>query len=179
MIDPPFLPTPVDGSQGGKLNIDPSTTFKLSLGPNSTSSIYDAYVRFFYDEIKDGETMSKSIDWQLLKNDDKFEINERSEAFYSLLANSLEEDPNIIRFQRGASFTLVTGAQEIADYIRIGRANLGITSSGEVPVYQGSLSYGFGLFSSRYTELRDELELTQITRDSIALGPITGSLGFQ
>lgn len=179
LIEPPFLPTPQDGSQGGGLNIDPTRAFKINWGDNSTLAIYDSYVRFFYDETSGGTTTSKSIDWQLLKNDTQNEIDAVSRSFYSLLAASLIEDVNITRQQRGASFTLISGSAEIADYIRIGQANLGITSSGEIPLYDGSLSYGLGLFASRYTELRDELVLSQITRDSLAFGPITGGLGFQ
>jgi len=179
LIKPPFLSTPQDGSQGGGLNIDPTRQFRIAWNDNSTNAIFDAYVRFFYEETLDGETTSKSIDWQLKRNDDDNEINARANGFYSLLANSLTVDPDIIRREQGASFTLVSGSIEIADYIRIGQANLGITSSGEIPVYEGSLSYGLGLFASRYTELRDELVLSQVTRDSLSFGPITGELGFQ
>lgn len=175
LIKPPFLATPAD--EGG-LNIDPERIFRINWNDNATNAIYDSYVRLFYDETVDGVTTSKSIDWSLLSNSTINEIEVKGTAFYDLLGNSLTVDPNITRVQRGASFTLVSGAIEIADYIRIGQANLGITSSGEIPIYEGSLSYGLGLFSSRFTDLRDELVLTQLTRDSLSSGPRTGDLGF-
>lgn len=178
LMKPPFLSTPQDGSAGGGLNIDPARRFRINWNDNATNAIYDAYVTFFYNETIGGETTAKSIDWQLLRNDVNNEIDTKADGFYSLLANSLVADPTISRSERGASFTLITGSIEIADYIRIGQANLGITSSGEIPVYEGSLSYGLGLFASRYTELRDELVLSQVTRDTLAFGSVTGNLGF-
>lgn len=179
LIDPPFLPTPADGSAGGGLEIDPSRNFRINWGSNSSIAIYDSYVTFFYDEIIDGQVTSKSIDWQLLRNDSQNEINTSGEGFYSMLGGALESNSDIVRLQKGATFTLVSGSSEISDYIRIGRANLGITSSGEIPVYEGSLNYGLGIFASRYTEIRDELTLSQLTRDSIQLHPLTIDLGFQ
>jgi len=176
LIKPPFLATPAD--EGG-LNIDPARRFRINWNNNSTNAIYDAYVRLFYDETIDGVTTPKSIDWSLLKNSEINEIDVLSTGFYDLVGNSLVVDPSITRQQRGASFTLISGSIEISDYIRIGQANLGITSSGEIPVYEGSLSYGLGLFGSRFTDLRDDLVLTQLTRDSLSSGPRTGDLGFQ
>ena len=143
LIKPPFLATPAD--EGG-LNIDPARRFRINWNNNSTNAIYDAYVRLFYDETIDGVTTPKSIDWSLLKNSEINEIDVLSTGFYDLVGNSLVVDPSITRQQRGASFTLISGSIEISDYIRIGQANLGITSSGEIPVYEGSLSYGLGLF---------------------------------
>ena len=176
LIKPPFLATPTD--EGG-LNIDPERKFRINWNDNSTNAIYDAYVRLFYDETEDGVVTSKSIDWNLLRNSEVNEIDVLSTDFYELLGNSLVADPGITRQQKGALFTLVTGSIEIADYIRIGQANLGITSSGEIPIYEGSLSYGLGLFASRYTELRDELVLTPITRETLSTGPSTADLGFE
>ena len=170
LIKPPFLATPAD--EGG-LNIDPARRFRINWNNNSTNAIYDAYVRLFYDETIDGVTTPKSIDWSLLKNSEINEIDVLSTGFYDLVGNSLVVDPSITRQQRGASFTLISGSIEISDYIRIGQANLGITSSGEIPVYEGSLSYGLGLFGSRFTDLRDDLVLTQLTRDSLSSGPRT------
>ncbi|MEJ6696326.1 MAG: hypothetical protein QNK55_03030, partial [Saprospiraceae bacterium] len=154
LIKPPFLATPAD--EGG-LNIDPARRFRINWNNNSTNAIYDAYVRLFYDETIDGVTTPKSIDWSLLKNSEINEIDVLSTGFYDLVGNSLVVDPSITRQQMGASFTLISGSIEISDYIRIGQANLGITSSGEIPVYEGSLSYGLGLFGSRFTDLRDDL----------------------
>ncbi len=179
LIKPPFLSTPQDGSAGGGLNIDPARRFRINWNDNATNAIYDAFVTFYYNETIGGETTQNSIVWQLLRNDEKNEIDTRADGFYSLLANSLVADNNISRREQGASFTLVSGSIEISDYIRIGQANLGITSSGEIPVYEGSLSYGLGIFASRYTELRDELILSQVTRDTLAFGSLTGNLGFQ
>ncbi len=176
LIKPPFLATPAD--EGG-INIDPGRRFRIDWNSHASNAIYDAYVRFFYDETEGSVTTSKSIDWNLLNNSAINGIDTKSTEFYDLIANSLVADPGITRQQKGASFTLVSGSREIFDYIRIGQANLGVTSSGEIPIYEGSLSYGLGLFASRYTELRDELVLTQLTRDTLSLGDRTADLNFQ
>ncbi len=176
LVEPPFFVKPeVDGD----LEVDPQRIFRINWNANTNTTIYDAYVRLFYDETIDGVTTSKSIDWTLLRNSEENEIDAKGTAFYDLLANSLEVDASIVRQQKGALFTLTSGSTEIAEYIRIGQANLGITSSGEVPIYEGSLSYGLGLFASRYTDLRDNLSLTPLTRDSLSFGPRTGNLGFE
>lgn len=176
IVEPPFFVKPEDD---GTLEIDPERRFRINWNANTNTAIYDAYIRLFYEETINGETSSKFIDWSLLSNSDDNEIDVKGTEFYTLLSNSLIADPTITRQQKGALFTLASGSTEIAEYIRIGQANLGITSSGEIPVYEGSLSYGLGLFASRYSDIRGNLTLTPLTLDSLSSGPRTGDLGFQ
>lgn len=176
LMKPPNLSTP---QTGGNIAIDPRKKINYSWNAFGGSTIYDSYITFYYDEIIDNVSTPKQMVWPLVKNFEGTELDIAARGFFTLLGNSLESNPNIRRREQGADFTLVSGGQELSDYIRIGQANLGITSSGEVPVYEGSFNRGLGIFSSRFTINRTDLSLTPITRDSLENGPFTGDLGFE
>lgn len=174
-IKPPFLSTPVEGMS---INIDPKKVINYKWNDNATNAIFDVDITFLYDEQSNTGSESKEIVWSIVSKTTDNEAQADNSEFFSILANTLDPIPGVTRKQRGARFTLISGGIELADYIRIGQANLGITSSGEIPLYEGSLSYGYGLFSSRHTEERGNLSLTPVSLDSLVDGSVTGDLGF-
>jgi len=98
--------------------------------------------------------------------------------FYSFLSGALERNELITRELNSIEFELIAGGTSIQDYIRVGQANLGITSSGEIPVFT-NLSEGLGIFGSTYTHYRTGINLTQISKDSLINSSITEGLNFQ
>lgn len=173
LVKPPFLATP---QQGGNINLESQRRFSVNWNPNQSTPVFDAYLDFFYTESNSSDR--KSVRWTLAKATESKEVDELNEEFYGVLVGQIPVDENVSRTQDGAAFTLVAGGQEIAEYIRITQANLGITSSDEIPLYDGSLDNGAGLFSSRYTITRDSLSLTPASIDSLRNGVITRDLNF-
>jgi len=75
-------------------------------------------------------------------------------------------------------FSLIEGNKAVADYIRVGLANTGLTSSGEIPIFT-NMSEGLGLFGSSITQERTNLSISQTTLDSLRMSPLTAELNFE
>jgi len=125
-----------------------------------------------------GEIEEKLLKWNVLNNSEDSKLEVDGAAFFSFLRGALEDDSSIRRFIGPAKFELVSGNSALADYIRVGQANLGITSSGEIPIFS-NISDGLGLFGSKYVDLREDIPYTQVTLDSLIGGSITKDLNFQ
>ena len=98
--------------------------------------------------------------------------------FYSFLSGTITADPEIERRVGDVDLILDSGGQEILDLNRVSGANLGITSSQDVPFYS-NISEGRGVFSSKHTATIVELPLKSGTIDSIVGGTITRDLNFK
>lgn len=97
---------------------------------------------------------------------------------FQYLSGRLDVNPSVAR--KFLSFdVLVTGAgQALTDYINTGNANTGITSTQVIPTYS-NLSEGFGIFSSRNSQLQEGYLLSGPTIDSIRNNTLTKDLNFQ
>ncbi len=103
------------------------------------------------------------------------------EGFYQFLDGALIADPGLKRFFTSIEFVVVGGGEQIFEYINIGQANTGITSSQVIPTYT-NLSEGFGVFSSINEVITDDPPFTSLhpqMRDSLNLGIYTADLNFQ
>ena len=121
----------------------------------------------------------KSVTWKVAENLEKTEYTFKGRAFYEFMQGAFEKDPAVKRYFQSASLTIVSGGQAIKDYISIGQANLGITSSGEIPRYSNLSNGALGLFSSKTTFTRPDIGLANVTLDSLRNGVVTKSLNFQ
>ncbi|MFZ1750380.1 MAG: hypothetical protein WAU01_09320 [Saprospiraceae bacterium] len=153
--------------------------YKFRWFGDEKSVIHDVVMTIFYTEEKAGTVLRKSITWPIARNIDKTEYTIKGRAFFDFMAGALDKDPNIKRFFQSASFAVISGGQEVKEYISIGQANLGITSSGEIPVYTNLSNDARGLFSSRTAFERINIGLAQGTLDSLKNGSITRSLNFK
>ena len=73
----------------------------------------------------------------------------------------------------------LSGANNILEeFLRVGQANLGITSTQDIPFFD-NLSEGRGIFASRNTTSLFEIRLSSISEDELINGPITSQLGFE
>ena len=101
------------------------------------------------------------------------------EGFYQFLGAELMAHPDLKRFYTSIEFVVDAGGKEIFEYINIGQANTGITSSQVIPTYT-NLSEGFGVFSSVNKEISEPFfSLHPQMRDSIKFGIYTADLNFQ
>lgn len=153
--------------------------FKVRWFGDDNGVIHDVMMTFNLVEEKNGQFTDKSITWTLDKNLSKNELNVKGTLFYEFMQGALEKDPAIKRYFEDLTLTISSGGQDIKNYISIGQANLGITSSGEIPVYTNIEGDGLGLFSSKATFVRSEMKLANNTLDSLRYGVVTKSLNFQ
>ncbi len=166
-------------SSSSLLSFVNNSDFKVRWFGDQTAVIHDVKLTFFYKELKAGQFSDKSVAWTLARNISKSELNVKGNAFYEFMKASIDVDPTIKRYFQNASLTIISGGNEIKEYISIGQANLGITSSGEIPVYTNLSNGGYGLFSAKTEFTRPEMGMANITLDSLRLGSVTKSLNFQ
>lgn len=126
----------------------------------------------------------KTLEWAINKeilredNTERVTYNILGIAFYRFIASALSPEPNLRRIFDGMDIVVTGGGQEFADYLKIARANTGLTSSQLTPYYS-NISQGRGIFSSRSTAIRNGLQLAAESMDSLRRGSITRNLNFQ
>ncbi len=163
--------------------------FKVEFFPDVNSVIHDIILTMHYREIDaKGIELRKTVDWVAGKNtSNKVGVGNYSHSFkginfYQFLGSAIPaNDPAKPVTRRFDNITLkiVSGGQPIKNYISIGQINLGITSSGEIPVYSNLSNGARGLFSSKATFQRDGMAITNTTMDSIRNGIYTRQLNFK
>ncbi|MFZ1702883.1 MAG: hypothetical protein WAT79_00975 [Saprospiraceae bacterium] len=172
-------------STAGSLSFDYSRDFTVGFRSDQNAHIHDIYLKVYYSEVKNGVSEEKVLRWPIVKNYNANQPNNlnitysiKGRSFYEFLKANIEEDPFTSRFLKSGAIEISSGGVEIKDYINIVQANLGITSSGEVPSYT-NIENGIGLFSSRSYLTRENISFTVMTRDSVANGTITKKLNFK
>ena len=162
------------------LSFSNNLDFKLRWFIDPNAVLHDVKFVFFIKEEKEGKLVDKSVTWQVTTNTDNTELAIKGRAFFEFMQGAFDEkSPTIKRYFQNASLTITSGSKEIKDYISIGQANLGITSSGEIPIYSNLSNGGLGIFASSISFTRNNIGISNITLDSLRNGVITKSLNFQ
>ena len=174
IVEPPFLVFP---QSGDKLGLIPGKSIGLGWNPRENSEIYTALFHVNITETLNDVDTQKRLSWVVTENTDKRMIDADGEQFFSFLADNLEKNELIRRDLNSLEFELISGNSEIAEYIRVGQANLGITSSGEIPVLS-NISNGLGVFAATHTHVRVNLVLNGESQDSLVSGRLTRDLNF-
>ncbi|MDF1696506.1 MAG: hypothetical protein P1U56_11760 [Saprospiraceae bacterium] len=175
ILEPPFLLNPMSG---GLISFEPNKKVNIGWTPKGDAEIFTTVFYFNITENTGGQFLDKRLAWIVDSNTDKSNIEADGIDFFSFLSGALTEDEEIRRTLNSIEFELISGNKSIEDYIRVGQANLGITSSGEIPILS-NLSEGLGVFGSTHTHRRTNIQLTQSSRDSLINGSITSDLNFQ
>ncbi len=147
---------------------------------------YDVRMRINYLEqaVGSSDFAEKQLEWVVEKSierpglDPIIMISIPGTAFYDFLAANLEVDGSIRIFQ-DIDIVIDAGGQEIFDYINIGQANTGITSSQAIPSYTNLSNGGLGIFSSRNQVVFEDFNIDGEARDTLRDGIRTRNLGFQ
>jgi len=163
------------------LNFDPERFTAFTWREGDEAVIFDLFLDFNYRERvrNSGDPYApKSVRWQVASDIEAVKIDVPGINFFAFLAGAIEIDDSVERIFENIDLELISGGEEIKEYIRIGEANLGITSSQDVPTYT-NLSEGRGLFSSLYREVKENISLTNTSLDSLKEGSITGALNFE
>ncbi|MBN1198761.1 MAG: DUF4249 family protein [Bacteroidales bacterium] len=149
---------------------------------------YQVVVRFFYLEAPTSnptQGVLKSVDWvivpgKLARSDEGGESLDASysnDGFYSMLHTQLEVDPNVERTVPNYSlkYYFIVAGDDLNTYIEVSQPSNSIIQ--EKPSYN-NIENGIGLFSSRFVQVIDSINLSQRSIDEIRSNPLTSDLGF-
>lgn len=174
-------------SPSGNINFNFTQPTKFSWRVGEGNAIFDLELEVNYKErnaVVGGDFENKSFIWKVAKNitllDESQSLVEYEldgKEFYATLASQLETNPDIVRKFLSIDITVTAGGQEIADYITIGQANLGITSSQDIPTFT-NLSEGRGIFSASNEFRNLGMNMAPRSLDSLYNSELTVALNF-
>lgn len=162
-------------------------TFTMAWKKSPGAFFYDVKMNInFLEEDREnlGVFEEKSIQWSVGENlsdeggSNSFRFEFNGEEFFRFLGAELDDNGGAMRIFSSLDFIVDAGAEELFDFINIGQANTGITSSQVIPTYT-NLSEGFGVFSSRNRVVLEGFTLKAEAKDSLANGIYTNDLGFR
>lgn len=102
----------------------------------------------------------------------------KGREFYEFLSRELTADPFIQRQFLGIDIEVLGMGTEFSELLRINNANLGITSFQSENRYS-NVEGGIGVLTSSSSTIREDLQLTGASIDSLREGSITERLNFQ
>ncbi len=175
IVERNFFSSPNISSQ---LAIPANRNIKFSWKNGNFSVLTSGYMDIKYQEVANGEIEEKVIRWNLFENIEQSIFDFKSNEFYNFLGSNIDVDPDVTRYMIGVDYVLISGGIEIKDYLRVAQANLGITSSGDIPNYS-NLSRGRGIFTSRGTSKAENLIFNGSTITDIVTNDLTKDLNFK
>lgn len=170
------------------------TTMKMSFDPVDTSeghvtfvvadnaAFYELSFRFNYEEVRNGVTVQKSINYnfgtetlETLQHDPSsttvYYFTYSKRLLFNKLSEAIGGDTiGVVRHIGNCVLTLAAGGDEMYNFIQVNNNGGGYSQT--VPDYT-NINGGFGVFSSRLTIERDD-----ITLDRFTLTKLYGRYGF-
>ena len=155
-------------------------TFTWNAMPNA--GLFDLQLRFHYREtILDSGIVNvpKSFEWEIQNNiiENEYTLSNGIEFFNTVKAN-VPVKVGAVRNFESIEIILWAGGIELKKFIDLAKANDGITSTQDIPVYT-NLSDGFGIFSSRNVSYNTGFLLAPQSLDSLKQGSVTKTLNFK
>jgi len=184
-----LVKTPMINRPGsmGLFDFIPNGSYTIQWRGNESLSLYDVYLEikiFERDQSIPGSSFEeRTLRWKAVEGrtvEPKVANVEETIAgieFYSFLSGALEKDPKWSRRFRDIDIVLLGGGKELQSYRSVGLANLGITSSQDIPVFT-NLSEGRGIFSSVTRTIKEDVSLNGRSLDSLKTNALTRDLGF-
>lgn len=179
------LNRPIPGNNKIPLRILEDDDLTIIWGADETASFFDVQMRINYDEwtaTTSATPQQQTAILNLSSNQTAIDGPNRVEIegieFYRLLASTIPVDASVLRLLTSIDIVIDAGGQEIFQFINVGQANTGITSSQIVPTFT-NLSDGWGVFSSRNQFVEEGFFVDSATRDLLRDGALTRDLNFQ
>ncbi len=182
-IEKPKNPVSIDwlyGENESELEVDWIFTEEVAL--------FDLKIQFNYKEYPNNqpqEAVEKQLVWLVdksikPKSDGSTVIRNDLPAglFYQFLGSNIAVDPGMTRIFQNFDIKVIGGGAEILEYIEVGLAATGITSSQIITSYS-NLSDGLGIFSSITHSSVKGNTLRPESRDTLRDGIYTRDLNFQ
>lgn len=160
----------------------PRSSYKFDWNDIPDAGIFDLRLVFHYRERSDttGSIFTpKSFVWTVENSIQGSDLTlpDGAEFFNAIKAN-IEEDFHKTRGFDSLDIVLWVGGTELEEFIKITKANDGLTSTQDIPKFT-NLSEGFGIFTSRNVSYNTGFLLTDRSLDSLKNGSITKTLNFK
>ena len=157
-----------------------------------TAKMYDIIVHLNVEErdINSNTWVPKKLSWAIAKSfipgasDVTPGINGVSyrykdgNGFFQFLANNLDKNKPVLRKLRDLDVEIISGGQDLYEYINVGNINSGITGTEVLPTYT-NVKNGYGILSSRNRLYYKGITLGGRSIDSLRNGKITRDFKFQ
>ena len=167
-------------------------TFNITVQTDEKSArIVDVKIVVNYEEVdptKPNQVLTKNIKWDFVTGgqrklngnipDPIVSFSRRGRDFYEYLGNNLPVLPGVRRTFKSIDIEVLTGGQELIDYINIGIANTGITGSQTIPTFT-NVQGGLGIFSARSKTVKTGVRLSDFALDLLINGEFTKKLNFK
>ena len=142
------LNRPIPGNQKPPLRILEDDEITILWAADESARLFDVAMVVNYEEFDplDPNTLvEKSIEWMLAESiegeDGPNRIEPDGIEFYRFLSANIEVDANLQRVLTTIDIRIDAGGEELFNYINVGQANTGITSSQIIPNYTNCLLY--------------------------------------
>ena len=175
IIEMPIITRP---TESGLLSFSETVPTSFTWRAEDNLDIFDIDLEFYYDEFIDGVLTNEKIIYSIEKGTDESLVERDAVDFFTFVQSKIDVVPDAIRVFRKIKVNVTSGSPELSSYIRVVQANVGITSSQEIPTYS-NLSEGFGIFGNLSRASRDNILLVPTTLDSLKNGRFTNALNFQ
>ena len=130
---------------------------------NDNGKIYQLDLIFNYTEIMDGVYTEKSLIYSLpLIDDAESRMKIEGNSFFNFLELNLTKDDEVVRYFNGIDMLMTVGSEDLETYINVNKPITGIVQ--QRPQFT-NINNGIGLFSSRFTKIRFDYDLTSSTLD--------------
>ena len=179
------LNRPIPGVNKRALRILEDNEVTVIWAADETAKFFDVKMHINYEEWNPNDLNTletKTVIWTLAKNQAAIDGANKVELpgldFYRFLASTLPIDASRLRRLTTIDLSIDAGGEELFNYINVGQANTGITSSQVLPVYT-NLSTGLGIFASRNSFLESDFVIDSATREFLRDGELTRDLNFR
>ena len=130
---------------------------------NDNGKIYQLDLFFNYTENINGVDTEKSLRYSLpLIDDTESKMKIEGNSFFNFLELNLSKDNDVVRYFNGIDMLMTVGSEDLETYINVNKPITGIVQ--ERPQFT-NINNGIGLFSSRFTKIRLDYDLTSSTLD--------------
>jgi hypothetical protein len=176
IVEPAFMSVPSPATS--VMDFDFVQPNQMRWNPGENGTIFSAFFNIHIREIFPGAVVRDTIvRWNVIRNTE-LNINQYSGAnFYTVIADNLDANRLATRFFRSIDLIHTSGGPEIFDFRRVSLANLGITSSEEIPTFS-NIEGARGLFSSKASITIKGMNISPRSFDSLRNSQITRDLNF-
>ena len=130
---------------------------------NDNGKIYQLDLIINYTETSGTNFVEKYLTYSLpLVDDSESKMKIEGNSFFNFLELNLSKDDDVVRYFNGIDMLMTVGSVDLETYINVNKPITGIVQ--ERPQFT-NINNGIGLFSSRFTKIRLDYNLTSSTLD--------------
>lgn len=166
------------------VNMDYDRNINFVFNAGEAAQLFELRLLIHIRENRSGASESLTLEWVLVddlqrnSSEGRVSVSITGESFYRFLGDALSPQAGLRRELLGFDVAITAGGAAFLEILRLQEANAGLTSAQDIPRYS-NISGGLGIFSSRSSAVREDLQLTAGSLDSLREGIYTRDLGFQ